>query len=115
MAPASFWWSAGVGPQFGPPSPASPPLEPLLEPLELPLLLPLELPLLEPLLEPLLLLALASLLFVAGLLLLLQAVADTPPTATVRADPKTKVRVRIFIAFMPFVRLAAPEVAPRRL
>ena len=107
MAPASFWWSAGVDPQFGPPSPASPPLEPLLEPLELPLL--------EPLLEPLLLLALASLLFVAGLLLLLQAVADTPPTATVRADPKTKVRVRIFIAFMPFVRLAAPEVAPRRL
>ena len=32
-----------------------------------------------------------------------------PPAATVSAAPKTKVRVRMFIASTPFVLLAAPE------
>jgi hypothetical protein len=102
MVPASATCASGVEPQS---TPASPPLllpllEPLEPPLEPPLLPPLELPLLEPLLLPL---ALPSLPGVTGLLLLLlQATADTPPTATVSAVPKTKVRVRMFIASTPF-------------
>jgi hypothetical protein len=106
MEPASFSWLSGVDPQSTPPSP--PPL-PLLEPLEPPLEPPLLPPLLEPLELPLLLPLLEPLPLLLEPLLLLQATAPTPPTATAAAVPKTKARVPMFIASTPFVCFAAPE------
>jgi hypothetical protein len=114
MAPASFSWSDGMEPQSAAPPLLLPELLPLLLlPELLPELLP---PLLLPELLPELLPPSAWLPELLPppplpLLLLLQAAAPMPPVATVSADPRTKVRVRMFIASTPFVR-NRPRVSP---